>query len=113
MLAQEHYDRTKWDLRGHACAKRQRRKQGRKGYFGQVFLFDVAARTERRNCFADRLFTYTREREPEHSRKSAIGAESAGMSRSFKHAYGTARKAGKCVKNVMRGIVSVTASDIK
>ena len=54
-----------------------------------------------------------REREPEHSRKSAIGAESAGMSRSFKHAYGTARKAGKCVKNVMRGIVSVTASDIK
>ena len=67
-------------------------------------------------CFADRLFTYTREREPEapeHSRKSAIGAESAGMSRSFKHAYGTARKAGKCVKNVMRGIVSVTASDIK
>ena len=93
--------------------KTSKKKARKEELFLACLSIFVAAQAERRNCFADRLFTYTREREPEHSRKSAIGAESAGMSRSFKHAYGTARKAGKCVKNVMRGIVSVTASDIK
>ena len=93
--------------------KTSKKKARKEELFLACLSIFVAAQAERRNCFADRLFTYTREREPEHSRKSAIGAKSAGMSRSFKHAYGTARKAGKCVKNVMRGIVSVTASDIK